>query len=708
MALPHSNSRSSIKTAVLRWTGILAALFIAFVFYYQDYVLDKAVRRIDNHARVVTSSLWTFDRSGPLAYLRLAAEANGYLTITVYDESDSVFLTLQGPPLTKTERLLNSLHLLPVHDLDTNIVYEDGVIGRIVTQWPNRSVYLYLNIFFWLALVLVGITLLLSLIDAKHSLEDRVKERTVALENEIAERKKTEEALRDQTQRLKLHVMNTPLAVIEWNIDFEVVEWNRAAEYIFEYRREEALGKVGYDFMLPDTEKNHVEDVWKQLTSNTGGYRSVNLNLTKYGTVKTCEWYNTTLTNRAGDIIGVASLVLDITERKRAEAENERLQAQLLQAQKMEAVGNLAGGIAHDFNNILQTISGNTGLLLIDNPADARHHARLQAIERAVRRAAELVRQLLTFSRKINSDLKPLDLNQEIRQIRGILAHTMPKMIAMDLQLDDDLPLIRGDSVQVEQVLLNLAINAMHAMIDGGTLTIRTNSVMLDESFCRKHLGAEAGPYAQLSITDTGAGIAKEALEHIFEPFFTTKSIGQGTGLGLSIVYGIVKSHQAFLECYSTPGSGTEFQFFFPALPETAAGLETPAEAEEMRGGTETILLIDDEEAIREIGREILSTFSYTVFCADSGEAGLEAYFGERAGTIDLVILDLNMPGMGGFACLQKLREKDPESRIVIASGYTPTDVINRAMDHGARSVIAKPFQLAELLRSVRTVLDGH
>jgi PAS domain S-box-containing protein len=704
--LPHSGRRSSIKTAVLCWSVILIALFAAFVAYYQDYILDRAIRRIANHTQVIASSLWTFDRTGPLAYLRLAAEANGYLALTVYDEGDSVFLAIQGSPLTKTDRLLSSLHLLPIHQIGTNIVYEDNTIGRIAAQWPNRSGYLYFNIFFWVLMVLVGITLLLSLIDTKRSLEDRVKERTAALENEITERKKTEEALRSQTQRLRLHVMNSPLAVIEWNIDFQVVEWNRAAEHIFEYRREEALGKVGYEFMLPDSAKAQIEDVWKQLTTDTGGYRSVNLNLTKHGTIKTCEWYNTTLTDRTGTIIGVASQVLDITERKRAEAENERLQAQLLQAQKMEAVGNLAGGIAHDFNNILQTISGNTGLLLIDTPPGDRHRERLQSIERATRRATELVRQLLTFSRKIDSDLKPLNLNQEIRQVRDILAHTIPKMIAIDQQLDDDLSLIRGDSVQIEQILLNLAINAVHAMPHGGTLTIRTANVLLDDTFCRKHLGAQPGPYAELSIADTGTGIEPDILEHIFEPFFTTKSVGQGTGLGLSIVYGIVKNHQAFLECRSNPGSGTTFQLFFPALTDTIEEPDTPADSSDIRGGTETILIIDDEEAIRAIGREILTTYGYTVCCADSGETGLDVYSNEQGKAVDLIILDLNMPGMGGFACLQKLKEMDPGIRILIASGYTPTEVVNRAMNLGASGVIAKPFQLSDLLRSVRTALD--
>jgi PAS domain S-box-containing protein len=695
----------NINRMMTLWVAVFAATFFIFVFFYQRHVHALAVSQITNHARIVASSLWTFEKPSPTAYLALAATANGYRDVVVRDDRGKIFLEIKGPPPTKLEAFLDSLHLIPTYHLQSAVLYEGNPIGTISANWPCRAIYVYSYIVFCGLLLLAGIGLYLKLLDAKRSLETRVQERTAELEKEINERKRAEEELRSHTQRLTLHVMNTPLAVIEWNLDFRVLEWNKAAERIFEYTREEALGRTAYELIVGDDELEKVKGVWDHLIAQTGGTRSVNENHTKSGKAKICDWYNTILTNQDGSVIGIASLVLDTTERVQAEQEKQILEAQLLQAQKMEAIGALAGGIAHDFNNVLQTISGYTQLLLIDCAQQDEYRSRLQGIEKASKRATELIRQLLTFSRKIESDLRPINLNHEIEQTREMLERTIPKMIAIELDLDRKLYDIHGDPVQIEQIILNLGINAMHAMPDGGRLTIETANVVLDKAFCRSHLGATEGPNVVLTISDTGIGMDQETLSRIYEPFFSTKGTGQGTGLGLSNVYGITKNHQAYIECRSEPGEGTRFRIYFPAT-HAESDLKNEEQPQEiLPTGTETILLIDDEEAIREIGAGIFMKFGYTTLTAANGEEGLNLYT-DRKESIDLIVLDLNMPGMGGYKCLQAFKELDPDIQILIASGYTPAETIQQTIHAGASGFVGKPFQLADMIKKVRATLD--
>ena len=397
----------------------------------------------------------------------------------------------------------------------------------------------------------------------------------------------------------------------------------------------------------------------------------------------------------------------DVTELKRTGEEKKDLETQLLRAQKMEAVGTLAGGIAHDFNNILQTIFSYSQILLMSMDETDPEYSKLKTIENSVRRASDLTKRLLIFSRRIESKLEPLDLNQEVVQITKMLERTIPKMIDIELRLAASLRTINGDIGQIEQIIMNLGVNARDAMPEGGKLIFETGNVTLDEAYCRSHLGSRQGDYVLLSVSDTGHGMDKRIVEHIFEPFYTTKEIGKGTGLGLAMVYGIVKSHHGYITCQSDPGRGTTFQIYFPVIEEITEEevQETQEERIDIRGGDETILLVEDEEDIRELGKEILSNTGYKVLTAKDGETALEIYESERE-QVDMVILDLIMPGMGGRRCLERLLKVNPQAKVVIASGYSVDNNTKEMIEKWVKGFVGKPYDIYEILKVTRDVLD--
>ena len=399
-------------------------------------------------------------------------------------------------------------------------------------------------------------------------------------------------------------------------------------------------------------------------------------------------------------------LISEMADRKRAEKEKETIQAQLIQAQKMEAVGTLAGGIAHDFNNSLQAISNYVELMKYEKSQVGQSPNYFDHILNIIRNSSNLTRQLLTVSRKIESKLKPTNLNGQILQVQKLLERTVPKMINIELDLEKDLNVIQADSGQIEQILLNLALNASHAMIDDGQITIKTQNAILDKEAARTHGDMDAGEYALLTITDNGHGIAKEVQSRVFEPFFTTKAPGQGTGLGLSMVYGIVKNHHGHIEYESEPGEGTKFSIYFP-VSKSVDVLKEEITAKEVKesAGNEIILLIEDNESILDAVERMLQYFGYTVITASYGEQAIEIYQ-SRNDSIDLVILTLNMPGMGGRKCLEKLLEIKPDLRAIITSGYTSAANLNVVQNGGNTVFVEKPYQLEELLRIVRDILD--
>jgi len=382
------------------------------------------------------------------------------------------------------------------------------------------------------------------------------------------------------------------------------------------------------------------------------------------------------------------------------------MEEQLIQTQKMEALANLVAGIAHDFKNLLQSILGYTQIAIWNKKEDDPDYETFMKIQNIIEKGGELTQQLLTFGLKAESRFAPQDINRKITEIKGLLLRTMPKMIDIELRLSNDIKTMNGDSSQIEQVLVNLSLNAKDAMPDGGKLVFETEKIVSRNNTFLSSLNAPHGEYVLLSVSDTGCGISKNTLKYLFEPFFTTKENGKGSGLGLFMVYEIIKNHEGFIDCLSKLGEGTTFRIYFPILNvDTARSHNTELDITfELVGGKETILLVDDEADILMAGKKLLEKYGYMVNTARDGEEAIHIY---SQNPTDLVILDVGMPGMGGSRCMKELLSFDRKAKVLISSGYSSYHHVKEALELGAKNFLAKPYNIDQLLQMVRMVLDG-
>jgi PAS domain S-box-containing protein len=392
---------------------------------------------------------------------------------------------------------------------------------------------------------------------------------------------------------------------------------------------------------------------------------------------------------------GAVFILSDITERK-------RLEEQLRQSQKMEAVGRLAGGVAHDFNNLLTAVTGNISLLLSGTPEDHPDRNLLLAIDRAAWRAAELTGQLLKFSRRSTPHLRPTDLRACLEEIAALLSRTIDPRITLEVRSAPDLWRVQADSGQINQVLMNLCLNARDAMPEGGHLVLEAENVVMDEVQARQSAQARPGEFICLRVRDTGHGITPDVLPHIFEPFFTTKELGEGTGLGLATVFGVVGQHQGWVECFSVVNQGTCFSVYLPRSEATAQGTLAATSPTSLIG-TETILLADDDPMVRSVGGEILRRHGYEVLSAPNGEQAVDIY-GQQHDRIGLVILDLSMPRVSWRDTLRSLLQVNPRVRVLLASGHANPSVEPAA--EGVVGFLTKPYRGEDLAAAVRRALD--
>ena len=415
------------------------------------------------------------------------------------------------------------------------------------------------------------------------------------------------------------------------------------------------------------------------------------------------RWFGVTADPVPGEDGGPAcavSILTDVTRRK-------ALEEQLRQVQKLEAIGRLAGGVAHDFNNLLTAVVGNASLLMQSLSAEGPDFELAAAIEKAAWRAAELTRQLLGFSRQTLLWLRPVNLNDSLGEVVGLLKHTIDPRIVLEVACTPDLGMVRADPGQLNQVLMNLCINASDAMPEGGLLRLETTNVTVDEEHTHAWVEARAGSFVRLRVADTGTGIEAEHMSRIFDPFFTTKQPGKGTGLGLAMVFGIVKQHEGWIECASEAGRGACFDVYLPLLKASEGGAEQAIapSAALTAGRGELVLLADDGEMLRSLGATILSHHGYQVLLAADGQEAVEVYERE-GGAIELVILDMTMPRMSGREALQRLKQINPGVRVLFASGYS-ADQLTEADRTQIMGFVAKPYRERDLIQAVQDALQG-
>ena len=523
----------------------------------------------------------------------------------------------------------------------------------------------------------------------------------LGISRDISHRKRAEEEIHKSEQRLRIHVEHTPLAVIEWDLQFRVVAWNAAAERIFGYSREEAMGQHG-SFIVAPAFRQRVDQVWQDLLEQKGATRSTanDDNITKDGRTISCEWYNTPLVDESGRVFGVASLVQDVTERV-------ALEEKLRHSQKMEAIGRLAGGVAHDFNNILTVIMGYSQILTDGVPAVGRLMDATVQIRTAAERAEEITRQLLAFSRKQVLQPRVIDLNDIMMNLDTMLRRLIGDDVEILTVPGRDLGAVKADPGQIEQVIMNLAVNARDAMPSGGTLTLETGNTELDEAYAREHPPLQPGRYVMLAVSDTGIGMDADTQAHIFEPFFTTKEVGKGTGLGLSTVYGIVKQSGGYIWVYSEPDRGTTFKIYFPRIDQPVEEVRAERRAAGMQRGTETILLVEDNEQVRQLTSSVLADCGYKVLPAASPEEGL-ALCRAHHPDIQLLVTDVILPGMNGPQLAEQVKQISPRTRVLYVSGYTSDAIVHYGVLDAGLWFLAKPFSLSELVAKVREVLDAE
>ncbi len=417
-----------------------------------------------------------------------------------------------------------------------------------------------------------------------------------------------------------------------------------------------------------------------------------------------CIIYTTPIRDEAG-MKGFRGIVVDITEQVRLREQKDSIEEQYHQAQKMEAIGRLAGGVAHDLNNLLCPILGYAEMLLDQfSLEDERHHS-VEEIHRAGLRARDLVRQLLAFSRKQALEIKVVDLNRAISSFETLLRRMLREDIEVRTKLSPSLTTVLADVGQIEQVIMNLAVNAQDAMPDGGRISIETETAELDETYTAEHHGVQQGPYILLAMSDTGQGMDAETREHIFDPFFTTKEKGKGTGLGLATVYGIVKQHGGSIWVYSEPGKGSTFKIFLPAARAGITDSITPLTMSKNGCGTETILLAEDNDMVRNLTVHILERQGYAVLSGTNGTECLRL-LADHAGPLDLLITDVVMPDMNGKMLFERVATRCPGIKVLYMSGYTDDVIVQHGILEEGIAFIQKPFTVQSLAAKVREVLD--
>ena len=520
---------------------------------------------------------------------------------------------------------------------------------------------------------------------------------------DITEHRAAEDALRRSEEQYRRIVETANEGI--WILDEagNTVFVNRQMADMLGYEPQDVAGRPVADFIHVDYTPV-LEDALRRRREGVAGRYEARY-VRRDGSDLWVVTSGTPLHNDHGDYIGAMGLMTDITERKAAEEEAARLEERMRQAGRLEAIGRLAGGVAHDLNNILSPIMGFSDLALMALDPAHRAHAYIQQVQAAAERARDLTWQLLAFGRKQALDMKPINLNDLITELDGVLRITIREDIETRTVLHPDLPAVMADPAQIEQVIVNLVVNAQDAMPTGGKLTIETAPVNLDEGYAADHPDVTPGPYVMMAVTDTGEGMTKETLDRAFEPFYTTKQPGSGTGLGLASAYGVVRQHGGHMSLYSELGQGTTAKVYLPGVTDSAEPVEVTS-AGEISHGTETIMVVEDDETVRMLACQMLERAGYRTIECDGAEQAL-ALAETHDGGFDLLLTDVVMPGANGKELYSRLQARMPELRVLYMSGYTDNVIAHHGILEPGTHFIAKPFTVALLTSRVREVLDG-
>ncbi len=529
-----------------------------------------------------------------------------------------------------------------------------------------------------------------------------VAHRQVSLRRELEaqiELRLVEKTLQETEELYSKLISAIPDIVVRTDVNGQILFLNDLALQISGYQRAEVLGKNLLEFIAPEEHESAIKNRSLMFDRKLGP-REYSLIMKDGGKIP-FEVNSDVLRMNDGTPYGIVNICRNIIERKRAEEERRVLEDRLRHADKMESIGTLAGGIAHDFNNLLMGIQGYASLTLLDLDPSHPHYERIKRIEEQVQSGADLTKQLLGFARGGRYEVRPTDMNDILEKTSSMFGRTK-KEISIHRKYGKDLRSVEVDQGQMEQAFMNLYVNAWQAMLGGGEIYLETENVILEDEQVFPY-AVKQGKYVKITITDTGTGMDEKTRERIFDPFFTTKEMGRGTGLGLATVYGIIKGHKGIINVDSEPGHGTTFTIHLPASEKEVVQEKTVAGT--ITKGTETILLVDDEQMVLEVTRELLESIGYRVYAVGSGQEAIAVYL-EKQKEIDLVILDMIMPGISGGETFDRLKEINPNIRVLLSSGYSIKGEAQTIMDRGCNGFLQKPFRLEKLSRKFREILD--
>jgi two-component system cell cycle sensor histidine kinase/response regulator CckA len=530
----------------------------------------------------------------------------------------------------------------------------------------------------------------------------------------VSSRKRAEHRIREQGELLQVMLNSIGDAVIATDLDGLINFLNPVAETLTGWRQKKAYGKPleKVFYLINEKTREPLDNPFQKIKREGAitGLADHTLLVSKSGKEIPIDDSGAPIKDRDGKVVGSVIVFHDVTSRRQAELALMKSEERLRQSQKMEAIGTLTGGVAHDFNNLLTAILGNTQLALRKIKSEDPLQAPLIQVEKAGNRAAALTRQLLAFSRRQHLDRKNINVNDTIREILKLLERIIGEDVKVATKFEEKLSTVYADRAQLEQVIMNLSVNARDAMPQGGDLGIETNDIELDEYYCRQYPDFQPGKYVQIKVSDSGSGMDEETQSRIFEPFFTTKGVDQGTGLGLSMVYGIVKQHDGQINVYSELGQGTTFKIFLPAI-DLKVEEEIQATQHFPPGGAETILVAEDEEALRNLSKDILETLGYKVIIVENGMRAVETFVENRE-KINLLLFDVIMPSLGGVEAYERICSLGSAAPVIFMTGYSSEMTYNRIerqndqFDHATISVLQKPYSFDGLGRAIREALD--